>query len=141
MIEIQTDKKSKTGSDAFSFENWHTTKFFLIIACVCIIVFACGNHATISKTERRKFIDTYVDLTLAYWKSERSPETYQSLAAAVYQKYDIDKGFLIKARLKIENNPKFQYGIYREIADRLKTYDDIPPDSLSKILNNAIDTR
>jgi hypothetical protein len=141
MTRIKTDRKSATRIRAFDLINWSASSLLLIIFCIGAIGLACGNQKPISKTERAKFTDVYVDLTLAYWKSERAPERYQSLAAAVYQKYNIDKTFLINARTKIENNPKLQYDIYQDIANRLKAYDDIPPESLSKVLNSVIDTK
>jgi hypothetical protein len=107
----------------------------------CLLIVGCGKAEPIDKASRQKFIDVYVDLTLVYWNSQKAPINYQSMAAAVYNKYDIDKSFLIKTQKKLDNNPPLQHEIYQEIVNRLKKYEDIPVDSLSNVLDSTIDLR
>jgi hypothetical protein len=104
-------------------------------------MFSCGRIDRISDSDSRKFIDIYVDLSLAYWKSQETPNNYEALADAVFQKYNVDKSFMIKIQKKFENNPKLQLAIYREIIGRLKGFENVSEDSLKKILDKAVDTR
>jgi hypothetical protein len=122
--------------------NRHNLVWLAIALIICSLLYTgCTKTERINNSDRQKFIDIYVDLTLAYWNSAKSPVAYQSLAAAVFQKYNTDKSFLIKTQKKIENNPKLQYGIYLEIINRLKVYDNIPADSLNKAFKETIDLR
>jgi hypothetical protein len=122
--------------------NHRNLAWLSITVMIFGLLFAgCTKTEKINNSDRLKFIDIYVDLTLAYWNSAKSPVGYQSLAAAVFQKYDTDKSFLIKTQKKFENDPKLQYGIYQEIINRLKVYDNIPDDSLNQILKETIDLR
>jgi len=114
-------------------------KFAIIFVIFTII--ACGSTGDISKQDRQKFIDIYVDLTLAYYHAEGDPAHFQTLAAAVYQKYDVDKAYLLKIQKKFENNPQIQLSVYKEIVDKLKGFEGTSTDSLKQIIDKAIDTR
>jgi hypothetical protein len=113
----------------------------ILLIGLVLIVSACGKQERISKNDKKKFIDIYVELTLAYWNSQKSPGSFQSLATAVFEKYNVDKAYLMKTQKKFENNPDLQLDIYKEIAGRLKGYDSIQPDSLDKIVKESIDLR
>lgn len=119
--------------------SWAPTAIGVFIAV--FLLAACGDVDNITGNDRQKFIDVYIDLSLAYWKTQGTPDNYQALAAVVFQKYDIDKAFMIKIQKKFENKPKLQLGIYQEIVERLKGYEDISQDSLKQILDKAVDLR
>jgi hypothetical protein len=136
------DMNSSQKINGLTIFNRRNLGWLSITAIIFGLLYAgCGKTENINTSDRQKFIDIYVDLTLAYWNSEKSPVNYKSLTAAVFQKYDTDKSFLMKTQKKFENNPKLQYGIYQEILKRLKTYDNIPSDSLNQVLKETIDLR
>lgn len=108
---------------------------------VVLLYAACGPIDKLSDSDRHKFVNIYVDLSLAYWKSQGAPDNYQSLATAIFNKYDVDRAFMIKIQKRFENNPERQLAIYQEIVDRLKGYEDISQDSLKQVLDKTIDTR
>lgn len=108
---------------------------------IVFLLAACGKIEKSNNSDRNKFINIYVDLSLAYKKSQGAPENYQSLANAIFQKYEVDKAFMIKIQKRFENNPKLQLGIYQEIVERLKDFEDISQDSLKQVLDKAVDTR
>lgn len=115
----------------------------ILIAALAAAILSVGCSRIENKisNDRQKFIDIYVDLTVAYWQSEGKTNNYQSLAAAVFEKYDVDKTFMIKTQKKFENDIKLQLGIYQEIVDRLKNFENISQDSLQQVIEKTIDTR
>jgi hypothetical protein len=114
-----------------------------IIGIMVAVLFyaACGRIDKFSDSDRQKFVNIYIELSLAYWKSQSAPDNYQSLATAIFNKYDVDRTFMIKIQKRFENNPKRQLAIYQEIVERLKGYEDISQDSLKQVLDKTIDTR
>ena len=113
------------------------TGFFL---CLCvIIIFGITCRQGISNSDRKKFITTYTELSLAYWKSETAPGRYSSLADVIFQKNGVDRKFLADIQGKMASNPQLQFQIYQEINERLKGYDNIPPDSLGKLFTKITD--
>jgi len=111
------------------------------IMAAILLYAACGRIDKNGDSDRDKFVNIYVDLSLAYWKSQGAPDNYQPLAAAIFKKYDVDRTFMIKIQKRFENNPKVQLAIYQEIVERLKGYEDISQYSLRQVIDNTIDTR
>jgi hypothetical protein len=83
-------------------------------------MFSCGRIDRISDSDSRKFIDIYVDLSLAYWKSQETPNNYEALADAVFQKYNVDKSFMIKSKKNSKTTPNFNWRFIEKSSGGLR---------------------
>ena len=97
----------------------------------------CGTTERLSNQDREKFIKVYVELTLAREKLSDSSRVEKAVIQQIMSVNDVDKEFLDDVKRKMSSNLKLQSQVYREINDRLKVFEKLPPDSLEKQLRDV----
>jgi hypothetical protein len=112
---------------------------FLVVSCL-IIFLACGGSVNISKADREKFIKTYVDLAINKASFDPAGGGFNSAIEDVFARNNNSKEFMNSIWEKMSASPKLQESIYREIVNRLKTIESLPPDSLEKLTQSIIST-
>jgi hypothetical protein len=101
---------------------------------------ACGGSVNISKADREKFIKTYVDLAINKASFDPAGSGFNSAIEDVFVRNNTSKEFMSLLWKKMSASPKLQESIYREIANRLKTIESLPSDSLEKLTQSIIST-
>lgn len=110
---------------------------FFPILCICLSL-SCSEKPKISGEEKEAFINTYVELSLAYTKYNKFPKQYHQAVDQIYVKNGTGKEFLNNFMEKISSYPETQYEIFQIIASRLEGYENLPADSLARILKNML---
>ncbi len=110
---------------------------FFIILCIFLSL-SCSEKPKISDKEKEAFINTYVELSLAYNKYSKFPKQYHQAVDQIYAKNGTGKEFLNNFMGKISSYPDTQYEIFQIIAKRLEGYENLPADSLSRFLKNML---
>lgn len=102
---------------------------------ILLIGFGCHSTASgLSRQEKAAFINTYVELTIAQAKYDVRPREYDVAVKNIYAKNNTSPELMKEYLRKISDNPQEQHEVYNAIAEKLKGYEDIPADSLNKIL-------
>jgi len=105
---------------------------FLLFILFCL---ACvSTPSGLTRQEKEAFINTYVDLTIARARYGVRPKDYDVTVKHIYAEYNTSPELMKEYLQKMANNPQEQHEIYNAIADKLKGMEDIPADSLNKIL-------
>ena len=100
-----------------------------------LLYLGCGSTPSgLSGQEKEAFINTYVDLTIARARYGVRPREYDVAVKNIYAQYNTNPEIMKEYLQKMANNPQEQHEIYNAIADKLKRMEDIPADSLQKIL-------
>ena len=121
-------------------EIWpRTIGAFVLILCIYLFL-SCGEKPEVSNDEKEAFINTYVEISLAYTKYNKFPKQYRQAIDHIFNKNGTNIEFLNNFLEKISSCPETQYEIFRIIAARLEEYENLPPDSLIQILRNMLNS-
>jgi hypothetical protein len=116
-------------------------RFGAFLIMVLLIAFtACKSDTNISKSEREKFVTTYVELAIIRANNNQSGGTYDDMIADTFTRNKTSKEFMRLVWKKILTRPQIQEDIYRDIMDRLKTIETLPADSLDKLTKSVMST-
>ena len=112
--------------------------FFIIL--ITQFLYSCTNTVSVNENEKKAFINTYVELTLARveftlarveFKIES--KKYQTRVNEIYKRNGTNREFIDNFLTKISSRPELQKEIFQSITNKLKEYEKIPSDSLKRL--------
>lgn len=96
----------------------------------------CGIHDKIDPGDKETFIAVYTELTLAKAHYAGVPGKFVRFKEIILRKHGVDEKFLTDFLAGIDSHPEIELEVFQAIADRLKQYDKLPPDSLNRLIFN-----
>jgi hypothetical protein len=119
---------------AHKFPPRSTGAFFIALL---ILIYSCGlNSKPVSDKEIDSFCNTYTDLVLIQLRFKGNDKKYKTAESAVFEKNGLTKDEFSEFKKKISSKPELENEIYHKLLDKLKTYQDLPVDSLNKLINS-----
>lgn len=119
-------------------KTWlRTIGAFLPILCIYLCLY-CSEKPEVSNEEEEAFINTYVEISLAYTKYNKFPKQYRQAVNQIFTQNGTSREFLNNFLKKLSSCPENQYEIFQIIAARLEEYENLPPDSLTRMLKNML---
>ena len=105
--------------------------FFVIL--ITQFLYSCTNTVSVNENEKKAFINTYVELTLARAEFKIDSKKYQTRVNEIYKRNGTNREFIDNFLAKISSRPELQKEIFQSITSKLKEYEKMPSDSLKRL--------
>jgi len=100
-----------------------------------LILSACSTFSSsVSSDEKEAFINTYTDMVLVQLKYDDRSIVLKNSEDALFQRNGLTKDEFLAIEAKVLSNPDLQLEIYNAILEQLRTYRELPKDSLETLI-------